>query len=246
MTRKESFEQRHGDSISRLKLILIVVCLVAIGASYVQDRIEDNDVADRITKVESPCLKFGAKSDQCKEAFEQAVLTITHAQACAILRKAGLEIQQCRGARLFQEQERRRQRSIPKYGTPATEDTDPRPAGSPEDDGAPQGDNSGGVEEGGGTDRNPSSQGTAPDQPKDQPPTFASPPPAPTPAPGATAGPSAPPVTSPPSAPEPPPAPSPPPPPPVSADVEVGVPGADLPDLAVCLQVVAGVCVRTR
>jgi hypothetical protein len=66
------------------------------------------------TKIESPCLKYGAKSDQCKEAFEQAVLTITHAQACAILRKAGLEIQPCAHARLRQESGRRRDRAATK------------------------------------------------------------------------------------------------------------------------------------
>lgn len=65
----------------------------------------------KITKIESPCLKYGAKSHQCKEAFEQAVLTITHAQACAILRKAGLEIPQCAHARLRQESGRRRERA---------------------------------------------------------------------------------------------------------------------------------------
>lgn len=65
----------------------------------------------QITRIESPCLRYGAKSEQCKEAFEQAVLTISHAQACAILRKAGLEIQPCVHARLAQESTRRRQRA---------------------------------------------------------------------------------------------------------------------------------------
>jgi hypothetical protein len=72
---------------------------------------KSDEAIDRVTRVESPCLKYGAKSDQCKEAFEQAVLTITHAQACAILRKAGLEIQPCAHARLRQEVGRRKERA---------------------------------------------------------------------------------------------------------------------------------------
>lgn len=62
--------------------------------------------ANQITKIESPCLRYGAKSEQCKEAFEQAV----HPEACAILRKAGLEITECAHARLRQERTRHNER----------------------------------------------------------------------------------------------------------------------------------------
>jgi hypothetical protein len=65
----------------------------------------------QLTKIESPCLRYGAKSEQCKQAFEQAVLTITHPEACAILRKAGLTIAPCAHARLRQEHRRGKERA---------------------------------------------------------------------------------------------------------------------------------------
>lgn len=116
---KESFEERHGDNISRLKFVLIVACLVAIPVTFWFNHRDVGSVNSRITKIESPCLRYGARSKQCKEAFEQAVLTINHAQACAILRKAGLEIENCRGARLKQEVRRGKERdasSVPDSG----------------------------------------------------------------------------------------------------------------------------------
>jgi hypothetical protein len=107
---RESFEARHHDTISKLKLILIVVCLIAIPITFWVNHSDVGSVNRRITTVESPCLRYGARSSQCREAFEQAVLTITHAQACAILRKAGLEIIECAHARLRQELRRSKER----------------------------------------------------------------------------------------------------------------------------------------
>jgi hypothetical protein len=90
------------------------------------DRAEDqtDEVNKRVTKVESPCLKYGAKSEQCERAFEAAVSTITHPQACAIERKAGtlqairelaaeLDVrfsEPCAGARIAQERQRGNER----------------------------------------------------------------------------------------------------------------------------------------
>jgi hypothetical protein len=112
--KKESFEERHGDNISRLKLVLIVVCLIAIPVTFWVNHSDVGHVNSRVTKVESPCLRYGAKSEQCKAAFEQAVLTITHPEACAILRKAGLEVRECAGARLKQEHKRGNERAATK------------------------------------------------------------------------------------------------------------------------------------
>jgi hypothetical protein len=98
---------RHPGPIAGLLGGLVCVVLFL---GLADTRHDVGSVNKRITKVESPCLKYGAKSDQCKEAFEQAVLTITHAQACAILRKAGLEVVSCAGARLEQERGRRKDR----------------------------------------------------------------------------------------------------------------------------------------
>lgn len=130
---KQSFEERHGDNISKLKLVLIVVCLIAIPVTFWVNHSDVGSVNSRVTRVESPCLRFGAKSKQCRKAFEQAVLTITHAQACAILRKAGLEIVNCAGARLKQEHGRHEDRAKAKRGdadqTPSTGHQQPGPSG---------------------------------------------------------------------------------------------------------------------
>ncbi len=104
-------EVEHKAILSRAKLVLIVVCLIAIPVTFWVNHSDVGSVNERVTRVESPCLRYGAKSKQCKEAFEQAVLTITHAQACAILRKAGLEIEPCAHARLRQEKRRGRERA---------------------------------------------------------------------------------------------------------------------------------------
>jgi hypothetical protein len=89
----------------------------AVGVNFQQDT--------QITKIESPCIRYGSKSPQCKEAFEAAVATITHPQACAIERKAGtlraireladsLDItfnEPCAGARIAQERQRGNERA---------------------------------------------------------------------------------------------------------------------------------------
>jgi hypothetical protein len=79
----------------------------------------------RISKVESPCIKYGSDSKQCEEAFSAAIVTITHAQACAVNRKSGVlkairELrpeetgasftEPCLGARLAQEEQRSNER----------------------------------------------------------------------------------------------------------------------------------------
>jgi hypothetical protein len=124
MTRaeKERLEKRHEREVfvSRAKLVLIVVCLIAIPVTFWVNHSDVGSVDKRVTKVESPCLRYGSKSPQCKAAFEAAVATITHPQACAIERKAGTlrairELAQklgvdfkepCAGARLAQERQR--------------------------------------------------------------------------------------------------------------------------------------------
>jgi hypothetical protein len=258
MTRKEGFEQRHGDSISRLKLVLIVVCLVAIGASYVQDRVEDRDVARRITRVETPCLKYGSDSKQCRESFEAALLSLTHAQACAIQRKSGVLKairklrpdetgssfnEPCLGARLAQEEKRANERrhtkeaaGQPPQGPTGTQPSGPKDGGGEDvgagkgGEGSPSAPGKGGSGTApapgeGGSDggSEPPSDGTGADQRRES---------APPPANEATIPPAAPPPSAPP--------------PVAKADVQVGAPGANLPDLDVCVQAVAGVCVKTR
>jgi hypothetical protein len=100
-------EERYAQ---HLLLVLIAVCLIAIPITFWVNHHDVGTVNNRVTNIESPCIRYGAKSKLCREAFEQAVLTITHPEACAILRKAGLEIVDCAHARLKQEETRRRER----------------------------------------------------------------------------------------------------------------------------------------
>jgi len=92
-------------------LLLLFIALVGLGV-YVANHSENTTTSRKVTRIEaaSPCLTYGPKSDLCKESFEKAVLTITHPEACAILRKAGLEVVECAGARLRQEQTRHQER----------------------------------------------------------------------------------------------------------------------------------------
>lgn len=106
-----SFAERHADTISKLIVALIVLCVVAIPVTFWVNHQDVGSVNKRVTRIESPCLRFGPKSRPCRRSFEQAVLTVTHAEACAILRKAGLEIRNCAGARLAQEKGRNEERT---------------------------------------------------------------------------------------------------------------------------------------
>jgi hypothetical protein len=93
-------------------LLLLFIALVGL-AVYAANHSENTTTSRKVTKIEaaSPCLTYGPKSDLCKESFEKAVLTITHAEACAILRKAGLEVVECAHARLRQERTRHNERT---------------------------------------------------------------------------------------------------------------------------------------
>jgi hypothetical protein len=166
---KESFEERHGDNISRLKLVLIVVCLLAIPVTFWVNHRDVGSVNNRVTKVESPCLRYGAKSHQCKAAFEQAVLTITHAEACAILRKAGLAIGNCAGARLAQEAQRGSERAATKRSAEGGDASQPGSTGH-QQPGPPSGGHQGAGPHSGTNHplpQNPSDVGSAPTQPKE-------------------------------------------------------------------------------
>lgn len=115
----------RGDRGRKWFLIAIgLVCAAIVGgigfAIYV-----NFSQGRQISKIESPCLKYGPDSKQCEEAFSAAVSTITHPQACAIERKAGtlqairelaadigVEFTEpCAGARIAQERERSKARS---------------------------------------------------------------------------------------------------------------------------------------
>jgi len=116
----------HEIAVSRLKLVLIVVCLIAIPLTFWLNHRDVGSVNNRVTKVESPCLRYGAKSPQCRAAFEAAVATITHPEACAVERKAGtlrairelaagLDVtftEPCADARLAQERQRGSERAV--------------------------------------------------------------------------------------------------------------------------------------
>ncbi len=104
--------------------VAFLVLVVTFGVLLERAEDQTDKVDKRVAKVESPCLKYGAKSRQCEKAFEAAVSTITHPQACAIERKAGTlrairELadavnvtftEPCAGARLAQERQRGNER----------------------------------------------------------------------------------------------------------------------------------------
>lgn len=165
-----------------------VVVVIGIIASFFVTRSEVSDVGSRVTKVESPCLHYGPKSPQCKAAFEAAVATITHPEACAIERKAGtlkairelaasLEVtfkEPCAGARLAQERQRGNERQATAHnaadgGTAAPVSTQvgsdqaPPEPGKGGTGGGSGPDNSGAGK--GGSAPDPSAAGESPDQP---------------------------------------------------------------------------------
>jgi hypothetical protein len=104
-----------------LPYMLVVAVAIAIA---VRAESQTNAVDSRVSRVESPCLKYGPRSELCQKSFEKAVATITHPEACAIERKAGtlrairelatgLDVtfkEPCAGARLAQERQRGNER----------------------------------------------------------------------------------------------------------------------------------------
>lgn len=77
-----------------------IVVVVGIVASFFLTRSEVNDVGSRVTKVESPCLRYGPDSKICEEAFETAALSINHRMACFFQHRAGVHPPSCRGVHL--------------------------------------------------------------------------------------------------------------------------------------------------
>jgi hypothetical protein len=139
MTRAEREKRQREVVVSRAKLILIIVCLIAIPVTFWINHHDVGSVSKRITKVESPCQRYGPHSDVCKEAFEKAVATITHPEACAVERKAGTlrairELaaklgvsftEPCAGARLAQERQRGNEREATSRARTARNDRGP-------------------------------------------------------------------------------------------------------------------------
>jgi hypothetical protein len=124
--RLAELEQRPPRSFTEwLRVGFIGICFIAIIVTFLRSEERAGDIAGRVTKVESPCLRFGSESEQCKESFEAAIGTITHPEACAVMRKAGIlkairELrpketgtsfhEPCLGARLAQEEQRGNER----------------------------------------------------------------------------------------------------------------------------------------
>jgi len=153
-----TFTQRHYETISKLKLALIVVCLIAIPVSFIINRHDVGSVGSRVTKIETPCQRYGDHSEQCTAYFEHALLSINHPEACALERKAGtlkairalaLSLRErgvdvsftepCAGARLAQERTRANERArtqalegvVPSTGNSPHSQPSPQHGGSP-------------------------------------------------------------------------------------------------------------------
>jgi len=120
-------DPKFASSVKRMRIAswvfgVGVAFAIGIGIWSVAVNVQQDK---QITRIESPCLRYGSKSPQCKRAFEAAVATITHPQACAIERKAGtlqairelafdLDItfeEPCAGARIAQERKRSNERA---------------------------------------------------------------------------------------------------------------------------------------
>lgn len=124
MTELEQVIDR-GDRGRKWFLVAVGLVCVGIVAGIAFAIVVNYNQGKQLSKIESPCLKYGPDSKQCEEAFSAAVSTITHPQACAIERKAGTlqairdlaeEIgvefdEPCAGARIAQERERARDRA---------------------------------------------------------------------------------------------------------------------------------------
>lgn len=123
-------DPKFAKSVKRMRIAswvfgLGVALAIGIGIWSLAVNVRQDN---QITKIESPCLKYGSKSPQCKKAFEAAVATITHPEACAIERKAGtlqavrqlaaeLDVsftEPCAGARIAQERKRGNEREAAK------------------------------------------------------------------------------------------------------------------------------------
>ena len=92
-------EQNH--KLYYAKWGLIWFCVVAIAVSFAISKAENSGQDTRITKIESPCQRYGSESKICQEAFETAVKSINHRIACYIDRKAGKPFKpSCKGVRL--------------------------------------------------------------------------------------------------------------------------------------------------
>jgi hypothetical protein len=90
----------HELVVSRLKLVLIVVCLIAIPLTFWLNHVDVGSVNNRVTKVESPCLRYGPDSKICERAFEEAAASINHRMACFFQHRAGVFPPSCRGVHL--------------------------------------------------------------------------------------------------------------------------------------------------
>ncbi len=186
---------RRGGAAAFLVLVVVFGVLL--------ERAEDQTdrVEKQVTKVESPCLKYGPKSEECERAFDAAVSTITHPQACAIERKAGTlrairELadglgvdftEPCAGARIAQERQRGNEREATSQRL-SQENSGSGGGGVPASTGGPPAPSTG-AGDGGGRD-----DGAEPKPPRN-------PQPSPAPPPGSTSGPPPPaPVAPPPPA----------------------------------------------
>jgi len=80
--------------------MLIVLFVLALGfAIYYSNEQHVQDVNNRVTKIESPCLRYGSKSEQCYKAFSTAlgVLRQHPELACFIVEQVDIRPKECSG-----------------------------------------------------------------------------------------------------------------------------------------------------
>jgi hypothetical protein len=86
--------------VSRAKLVLIIVCLIAIPVTFYVNHLDVGSIRNKVTASEPPCLKYGSNSRQCHESFQAAIDSITDFQLCTLLSKrpdlTGVNSSDCR------------------------------------------------------------------------------------------------------------------------------------------------------
>jgi len=101
MTKAQREKQHHREvAVSRAKLVLIIVCLIAIPVTFWINHHDVGSIRSRITRVESPCQRYGPDSRICERAFEEAATSINHRMACFFQHRAGVFPPSCQGVHL--------------------------------------------------------------------------------------------------------------------------------------------------
>jgi hypothetical protein len=109
-----------SDNVRRVAIVLVFAAFggLLFGIDRLITAKEADTINSRVTRIESPCQRYGSKSQLCQEAFETAVKSINHRIACYIDRKSGRPFKpSCLGVHLRIEAGEPKSSSVPESGT---------------------------------------------------------------------------------------------------------------------------------